>query len=41
MAGGKENWLYMILLETIDDLLKELLPDAVPNKEGGRSPSTR
>ena len=29
-----KNWLYMILLETIDDLLKELLPDAVP-KEGG------
>jgi hypothetical protein len=29
-----KNWLYMIPLETIDDLLKELLPDAVPN-EGG------
>jgi hypothetical protein len=29
-----KNWLFMILLETIDDLLKELLPDAV-SKEGG------
>ncbi len=25
-----KNWLYMILLETIDDLLKELLPQSVP-----------
>jgi hypothetical protein len=25
-----KDWLYMILLETIDDLLKELLPAAVP-----------
>ena len=25
-----KNWLYMILLETIDDLLKELLPARVP-----------
>jgi hypothetical protein len=25
-----KNWLYMILLETIDDLLKELLPQRVP-----------
>ena len=25
-----KNWLYMILLETIDDLLKELLPAKVP-----------
>jgi hypothetical protein len=29
-----KNWLYMILLETIDDLLKELLPDAVPKESG-------
>jgi hypothetical protein len=29
-----KNWLYMILLETIDDLLKEVLPATVP-KEGG------
>ena len=27
-----EDWLYMILLETIDDLLKELLPAAVPRE---------
>src|SRR5918998_2683681 len=27
-----KNWLYMILLETIDDLLKELLPQAVPQE---------
>jgi hypothetical protein len=26
------DWLYMILLETIDDLLKELLPAAVPRE---------
>jgi hypothetical protein len=29
-----KNWLYMILLETIDDLLKELLPATVPQEEG-------
>ena len=28
-----KNWLYMILLETIDDLLKELLPQAVPHQQ--------
>jgi hypothetical protein len=27
-----KNWLYMILLETIDDLLKELLPATVPQE---------
>ena len=27
-----KNWLYMILLETIDDLLKELLPARVPKE---------
>ena len=27
-----KDWLHMILLETIDDLLKELLPAAVPEK---------
>jgi hypothetical protein len=27
-----KNWLYMILLETIDDLLKELLPRTVPSR---------
>src|SRR5918994_4285619 len=27
-----KDWLYMILLETIDDLLKELLPAAVPRE---------
>jgi hypothetical protein len=27
-----KSWLYMILLETIDDLLKELLPGAVPQE---------
>jgi hypothetical protein len=30
-----KNWLYMILLETIDDLLKELLPATVPERSGG------
>ncbi len=30
-----KNWLYMILLETIDDLLKELLPATVSGKERG------
>src|SRR5215212_10398673 len=28
-----KNWLYLILLETIDDLLKELLPATVPQGE--------
>src|ERR687890_2192559 len=28
-----KDWLYLILLETIDDLLKELLPSAVPRGE--------
>ena len=28
-----KNWLYMILLETIDDLLKELLPPSVPKHQ--------
>ena len=28
--NAAKDWLYMILLETIDDLLKELLPAAVP-----------
>ncbi len=32
-----KNWLYMILLETIDDLLKELLPATVPDKESGET----
>jgi hypothetical protein len=39
-----KNWLYMILLETIDDLLKELLPATVAAEEletDGRLPSTR
>jgi hypothetical protein len=27
-----KNWLYMILLETIDDLLRELLPATVPQE---------
>jgi hypothetical protein len=30
-----KNWLYMILLETIDDLLKELLPAKVPTTNNG------
>jgi hypothetical protein len=29
-----KSWLHMILLETIDDLLKELLPDSVPKESG-------
>src|SRR3712207_4314083 len=29
-----KNWLYLILLETIDDLLKELLPATVPERRG-------
>ena len=28
-----KNWLYMLLLETIDDLLKRLLPATVPREE--------
>jgi hypothetical protein len=28
-----KDWLYLILLETIDDLLKELLPASVPREE--------
>jgi hypothetical protein len=28
-----KNWLYMILLETIDDLLREVLPARVPKEE--------
>src|SRR5215211_2643140 len=28
-----KDWMYLILLETIDDLLKELLPSAVPRGE--------
>jgi hypothetical protein len=32
-----KNWLYMILLETIDDLLKELLPATVSDKERGET----
>ena len=28
-----KDWLYLILLETIDDLLKGLLPAAVPREE--------
>ncbi len=30
--SAAKSWLHMILLETIDDLLKELLPDAVPQE---------
>jgi hypothetical protein len=30
-----KDWLYLILLETIDDLLKELLPAAVPREGVG------
>jgi hypothetical protein len=32
-----KNWLYMILLETIDDLLKELLPAKVPSSSSSGS----
>ena len=35
-----KNWLYMILLETIDDLLKELLPASVPQKRRSSSSSS-
>ena len=31
--NAAKDWLHMILLETIDDLLKELLPAAVPREE--------
>ena len=31
-SNAAKDWLYMILLETIDDLLKELLPAAVPRE---------
>jgi hypothetical protein len=34
-----KNWLYMILLETIDDLLKELLPQSVPLRETELEPN--
>jgi hypothetical protein len=30
-----KNWLYLLLLETIDDLLKQLLPATVPQKAAG------
>jgi hypothetical protein len=30
--NAAKDWVYMILLETIDDLLKELLPAAVPRE---------
>jgi hypothetical protein len=30
-----KKWMYIILLETIDDLLKQLLPAAVPKEETG------
>ena len=30
--NAAKDWLHMILLETIDDLLKELLPAAVPRE---------
>src|SRR3712207_9025642 len=30
-----KDWLYLILLETIDDLLKGLLPAPVPREEAG------
>src|ERR671917_2922936 len=30
--NAAKDWLYMILLETIDDLLKELLPATVPRE---------
>ena len=35
-----KNWLYMILLETIDDLLKELLPASIPQKSSSSSSSS-
>ena len=30
-----KNWLYLLLLETIDDLLKQLLPATVPQEAAG------
>ena len=35
-----KDWLYLILLETIDDLLKDLLPAAVPREEVGTDERT-
>jgi hypothetical protein len=35
-----KDWLYLILLETIDDLLKGLLPEAVPRGEVGTEEKT-
>jgi hypothetical protein len=35
-----KNWLYMILLETIDDLLKELLPATVCQQQQGLEANT-
>jgi hypothetical protein len=32
---GAKRWLHMILLEVIDDLLRQLLPAAVPEEEAG------
>ena len=32
---GAKRWLHMILLEAIDDLLRQLLPAAVPEEETG------
>jgi hypothetical protein len=34
-----KDWLYLILLETIDDLLKGLLPATVPREEAGTEES--
>src|SRR5688500_4426335 len=35
-----KDWLYLILLETVDDLLKGLLPATVPREEAGTEEST-
>ena len=35
-----KDWLYLILLETIDDLLKGLLPATVPREEAGTEERT-
>jgi hypothetical protein len=35
-----KDWLYLILLETVDDLLKGLLPATVPREEGGTDEKT-
>src|SRR5687767_15068687 len=35
-----KDWLYLILLETIDDLLKELLPATVPREGVGTDEKT-